>query len=256
MKLGFLGTGTITDAVVRGICTSDLKVDTITVSPRNAQTVHKLATDFSNVTVAKDNQEVVDRSELVFVALRTRIAEATLKSLTFHKGQKIVTFVPTTTCAMLSGWIDNAVPVLRAVPLPFVAEHKSATPIFPADPDLQTIFAKTGGVIEAKSEHQFNLFMTAGSLMGVYFRFAGICDDWMQEQGLTSEQSTFYLAGLFSSLADKTVRQKPVDFKVLQQEYSTKGGTNELISRLFEEKGGGKALNRALDEAFAHIAEG
>lgn len=256
MKLGFLGTGAITDAVIRGICTSELEVDTIAVSPRNAQIAHKLAADFSCVTVAKDNQEVVDCSDMIFVALRARIAEKTLKSLTFREEQKIATFVPTTTCAMLSGWICNKIPVLRAVPLPFVAMHKSVTPIFPADRDLHAVFSRIGGVIEAENEHQFNLFMTAGSLMGVYFRFAGICNDWMQGQGLTPEQSTLYLAGLFSSLADKAVRQKPVDFKALEQEYSTKDGTNELIAHLFEKKGGEKALSSALDEAFAHISEG
>jgi len=256
MKLGFLGTGTIADAVIRGICTSDLGIDTITVSPRNAQTAHKLAADFSCVTVARDNQEVVERSDLVFVALRAGIAEEILKSLTFREGQKVVTFIPTATCAMLSGWIGNEVPVLRAVPLPFVTGHKGATPVFPADPDLQTIFAKIGGVIETENERRLNLFMTAGSLMGVYFRFAGICNDWLQEQGLEPEQAALYLAGLFSSLANEAARQKPIDFKVLQQEYSTRGGTNEMTARLFEEKGGGKALAGALDEAFARISRG
>jgi len=256
MKLGFLGTGTITDAVIRGICGSDLAIDRITVSPRNARIAHKLAADFANVHVAGDNQEVVDHADLVFVALRASIAEKTLQALSFHRGQKIVTFVPTTTCAMVSEWINHAAPVLRAVPLPFVAEHKSATPIFPQDTQLKAIFAKTGGVITAKSEQQFNLFMTAGSLMGVYFRFVGLCDEWMKQQGLTGEQSTPYLASLFFSLADQAVNQKRIDFKLLQQEYSTIGGTNEMIARLFEEKGGCKALSDAMDEAFAHIAQG
>ncbi|RCL03996.1 MAG: pyrroline-5-carboxylate reductase [Candidatus Tokpelaia sp. JSC189] len=255
MNLGFLGTGTITDAVIRGICTSDLKVDEIIISSRNAQIAYKLACDFPNVAIAKNNQEIVAHSNLVFVALRAQVAEEILKFLIFHQGQKVVTFVPTTTCAILSGWINNVVPVLRAVPLPFVAEHKSATPIFPADPDLWKIFAKIGGVIEAKSEHQFNLFMTAGSLMGVYFRFARLCDEWMQNRGLTPEQSTLYVSRLFASLANTAAKNTPTDFKTLEQEYSTKGGTNELITRLFEEKGGGKALDSALDEAFNHITK-
>lgn len=274
MKLGFLGTGTIADAVIRGIFASDLavapdarttrglqiaqglQIDCVAVSPRNAQIAGRLAADFSAVKVAKDNQEVVDGADLVFVALRAQITREILSALTFHKGQKIVSFVPTATCAMLSSWISDAAPVLRAVPLPFVAQHKSATPIFPADRDLRAIFAKIGGVIEAKDEQQFNLFMTAGSLMGVYFRFAGICDEWMQQQGLMRQQSALYLARLFASLADAAAEQPDADFKVLQQEYSTKGGTNELIARLFEEKGGASALCEALDQAFAHISKG
>ncbi|RCL01023.1 MAG: pyrroline-5-carboxylate reductase [Candidatus Tokpelaia sp. JSC188] len=255
LRLGFLGTGTITNAVIRGICKSDLKVNSIIISSRNAQIARKLSHDFSNVEIAKNNQEIVSRSNLLFVALRTQIAEQILKSLIFHKGQKIVTFVPTTTCAILSGWVDNVVPVLRAVPLPFVAEHKSATPIFPADADLRKIFAKTGGVIEARNEHQFNLFMIASSLMGIYFHFSGLCDEWMQDRGLAPKQSSLYLATLFLTLSDEFAKQIPIDFKALEQKYSTKGGTNELIISAFEEKNGGKALKSALDEAFYYITK-
>jgi len=133
--------------------------------------------------------------------------------------------------------------------------HKSVTPIFPVDQDLQEIFSRTGGVIEVKNEQQFNLFMTAGSIMGLYFRFVGICNDWMQEQGLDSDQTTLYLAQLFSGLAEEAVKQKTIDFKILQKKFSTIGGTNELMTRLFEEKRGTDVINGVLNEALSFIVK-
>jgi len=101
MRLGFLGTGMITDAVVRGIFASDANVEKIFVSPRNTQIAHKLAADFSSIKIAKSNQEVVDCSDTIFVALRAQIAEETIKSLIFCKEKKLVTFMPTITCAII-----------------------------------------------------------------------------------------------------------------------------------------------------------
>jgi len=254
MRIGFIGTGTITAAVVRGICTSDFAVEQITVSPRNQEVAAGLARDFSCVHIGKDNQDVIDHSDLVFVALRAQIAEAALRGLVFRDGQKLVTFIATAPGATVARWINHQVPVLRAVPLPFVAEHKSATPIFPADKDLQTIFSHIGGAVEAQSEEQFNVFMTAGSLMGVYFRFAGLCDSWLRENGLSEAGARHYLTALFSSLSD-VAKNADTDFATLEREYSTSGGTNERIANLFSQKGGDVALKQALDEAFARISK-
>lgn len=254
MRIGFIGTGAITEAVVRGICTSDFAVEQITVSPRNQDIAQRLAGDFPRVRIASDNQDVIDRSDLVFVALRAQIAETALRGLVFRDGQKLVTFIATAPGATVARWINHQVPVLRAVPLPFVAEHKSATPIFPADKDLQAIFSHIGGAVEVQSEEQFNVFMTAGSLMGVYFRFAGLCDSWLRENGLTQADTWQYLTALFSSLSD-VAKSGDTDFATLEREYSTSGGTNELITNLFLQKGGDVALKQALDEAFARISK-
>ncbi|RCL03444.1 MAG: pyrroline-5-carboxylate reductase [Candidatus Tokpelaia sp. JSC161] len=253
MKLGFLGTGMITDSVVRGLCTSDFLEDKIFVSPRNIDIADKLASDFSSVKIAGDNQELLDYSDIVFIALRESVVEGLLTSLSFRKEQKIVSFVPTLTCMKLSVWINHAAPVFRAAPLPFVAEHKSATPVFPVDSDLRMIFEKIGGILELGNEEQFNVFMTAGSLMGIYFYFSRILDSWMQRRGMESKESFLYLSRLFFCLAHKAFQTKQFDFRALQKHFSTKGGTNELIVRLFKEKGGDKLLSCALDEAFFHI---
>lgn len=255
MRIGFLGTGTISEAIVRGICSSDFHVDTITLSPRNEKISQALANEFACVHIGEDNQKVVDNSDIVFIALRAQVAEDILKELQFRADQKLVTLIASATTATVVGWTGGKSLVLRAVPLPFVAEHKSATPIYPADDDLKAIFSNIGGVIVADNEHQFNLFMTAGSLMGVYFRFIETANQWMDEKGLAASQSAPYLAKLFASLADKTLETDNANFKLLEREYSTKGGTNELIAELFAAEGGVAALKTALDQAFTKISK-
>ena len=51
MKLGFIGTGNITVAVVNGICGSKIAFKKILVSPRNKSKALKLSKKFKKVSV-------------------------------------------------------------------------------------------------------------------------------------------------------------------------------------------------------------
>jgi len=250
LRLGFLGTGTISAAVVRGICRAPEIHAGIKVSPRNPHMARQLAADFSQVTVAENNQQVIDSSDYVFIALRRQIVAEELDKLDFSQVKAIVSLVPTISREQIAGYCKQDISkVYRAVPLPFIEKHQSTTPIFPHEPTLHEVFTRTGGVIVAETEKQFDLFMLGGSSMGIYFQFSGLCARWLIEQGLPREQATRYISNLFFSLAQQSVSQSNPDFKALQDEYSTQGGTNELIARRFEDYGGCAALLKAFAAA-------
>ena len=69
MKLGFIGTGKITSSVVTGICGSKISFKNIIVSPRNRSTAQKLKKKFRKVLIAKNNQEIVNSCNWIFLAL-------------------------------------------------------------------------------------------------------------------------------------------------------------------------------------------
>lgn len=252
MRIGFLGTGVIADAIIRGLVKTTLPISEIVVSARNAAVAERLAADFEQVTIATDNQILVDSVDMVFVGLRAQVAESILKALVFRPQQKIVSLIATATQQTVQSWIGHEAVVLRAVPLPFVEAHQSVTPIFPMDEDLASLFRVIGGVVAVKSEHDLNVFMTAGSFMGVYYQFMSVCHDWLKEQGLTQEETGPYLSQLFVNLAQQA-KGETVDFKALQVEYSTPGGTNELVATAFKTLGGNDALKQSFDAAFAKI---
>jgi len=250
LKLGFLGTGTISEAVVRGICSAATINATISVSPRNHERAQQLAADFKQVTVAENNQQVINDSDYVFIALRRQIVADELSKLDFSRTKAIISLVPTISRAQIAQYCRQSIEnIYRAVPLPFIEKHQSTTPMFPNEPTLQSIFKQTGGVIIATDEKQFDLFMLGGSTMGIYFKFAGLCANWLNEQGLQAEQANLYISRLFLSLAQQSAAQTNPNFKSLQDEYSTKGGTNELIAKRFEDFGGNTALLKAFAAA-------
>ena len=95
MKLGFLGTGNITSDVISGICKSSLKFKQIVISPRNRIKANKLRKKFRKVYIAKNNQEVLNKSDWVFIGLLPKVAEKILPELEFKKNHTVISFVAT-----------------------------------------------------------------------------------------------------------------------------------------------------------------
>ena len=89
MKLGFIGTGNITVAVVNGICGSKIAFKKILVSSRNKSKALKLSKKFKKVSVAKTNQEIVDKCNWVFLAITPKVGEKIIPKLNFRPNQKI-----------------------------------------------------------------------------------------------------------------------------------------------------------------------
>src|SRR5262245_12682027 len=93
MKLGFVGTGAITAAIVTGLTADGASGDTILVSPRNADIAAGLAGKFPNVTVAASNQMVLDGSDVVMLAVRPQVAAEVLSELRFRPDHHVVSLM-------------------------------------------------------------------------------------------------------------------------------------------------------------------
>jgi len=89
--LGFVGTGTIASAVVRGLCTAAGApvCRQLLLSPRSASRSAALAAEYPTCSVAATNQQVVDGAACVFICLRAQDAADELRSLRFRAGQTI-----------------------------------------------------------------------------------------------------------------------------------------------------------------------
>ncbi|AQX27555.1 MULTISPECIES: pyrroline-5-carboxylate reductase [unclassified Bartonella] len=257
MRIGFLGTGKISAAMVDGLMASTFDVQSIIVSPRNAQRAEHLARVYEKVTIAESNQKLLDVSDCVFLCLRNQIAEEVLRSLYFRSDQLVVSVLAMASMVEIEEWINHK--VYRAIPLPFIAECKNITPIYPDHPFLRAMFNALGGALVLNEEDQFNLFMIAGSLMGVYFNFIETAHQWLVKKGLDPLYSADFLAMMFGNLADEMRKAKAVNhstavnFSYLEREFSTKGGTNELLSDCFSHQGGQRALTMALERTLQKI---
>ncbi|WP_112436920.1 pyrroline-5-carboxylate reductase [Rhizobium sp.] len=253
MKIGFVGTGTITEAMVKGMLGSSLDLSKITVSPRNGEIAARLAASSPLVEIGADNQAVVDAADILFLAIRPQISEEVTRGLRFRAGQSVVSVIAATDRAKLEDWIDAPVEITQAIPLPFVAERAGVTAIYPGNDTVAAIFSALGSAVACETRAEYDLLAAASSLMATYFGILDRTTGWLADQGMPADKARAYLAPLFLSLAQQAVKHGETPLDELKEEFSTKGGLNEQVFEDFDHKGGSSALIAALDRVLARI---
>ena len=101
MKLGFIGTGKITSAVIAGICSSNIFYKSIVISHRNKSISNSLKKKFKKITVSKDNQEIVNTCDWIFLSVTPSVGKKIIKGIKFKSNQIIISFISTITLAQL-----------------------------------------------------------------------------------------------------------------------------------------------------------
>ena len=81
MKLGFIGSGKIAASVITGICKSKISFEKILISPRNELIAKQLERKFKKVIIAKNNQEIANLCNWVFLSVTPKVGEKIIKDI-------------------------------------------------------------------------------------------------------------------------------------------------------------------------------
>ena len=81
MNLGFIGTGKIASSIIYGIFKSSLKISKIYISSRNVNIAKKLKNKFSKIKIVVNNQEIIDKSNVIFLSVTPSVGKKILNEL-------------------------------------------------------------------------------------------------------------------------------------------------------------------------------
>ena len=95
MKLGFIGTGALTAAIVSGLKSVAGNSVSVLLSPRNEEIAAQLAARYPDVRIASDNQAVLDACDTVMLAVRPQIAHDVLPRLRFRPEHHLISLIAT-----------------------------------------------------------------------------------------------------------------------------------------------------------------
>jgi pyrroline-5-carboxylate reductase len=252
MRLGFLGTGAITSAMVTGLNATKGEYAMV-LSPRNAAVAAELARRFPSVAIASSNQAAVDACETVVIAVRPQIAEELLKDLRFSADQNVVSVVSGLPVARLAGLVAPAVKITRAVPLPSAARRGSPTAIYPRDRLTEELFGLLGTAFAVDTEREFDALCTVTATMATYFAFAGGAAGWLTRQGIPSKEARDYVARIFLGLAETAVEGQGSSFEELAADHATRGGTNEQVLTYMRGHGVFERFSEGLDGVMRRV---
>ena len=247
MNVGFIGTGTITAAIVTGLCEAGAPGLSILLSPRNRERSRNLSERHAAVEVAAGNQQVVDRSELVFLAVRPQVAANVLAALKFRPEQQVASFIATLDSAEIRRLTQPARFAARVAPVPPVARRTGPIAMCPPNGPLADLLGPIGTLIQVDNEAQLDAFFSVSALMAPYFELLQSVSAWLRAQGVEAAQADTYAGSLFRAIAEKSTQPAGEGFAELVAEHATRAGINEQLRRELLATGFYKRVQAGLD---------
>ena len=252
MKIGFIGTGKITSSIIYGIFKSKLKISKIYISPRNRFLANKLSKKFKSIKIAKNNQEIIDNSSLIFLAVTPTVGLKILNILKFTSKKKIISFIATISLANLKKLTKNK-NIIKAIPLPPIEIKKGPIVIYPPNKVAKSFFSHLGSVIEVKSEQVCNKFWSTSALMAPFYELLKVSTDWLVSKGVDQSKATSYVTELFLGLSQDAVNKKSTGLKKLVAESQTPKGLNEQALKELQRGKFYSKLNKTLNNIHTRL---
>ena len=247
MKLGFIGTGKIASSVILGVCRSNIKFRQIIVSPRNKRIANNLKKKFKKVSIAKNNQDVINKSNWIFLSVTPKVGDKIIKDLKFKSNQTIISFISTINLSELKKMIKVKSKIVRAIPLPPISIKKGPVPICPPNRQVKSFFDKIGSTIEIKNEKLSINFWSTSGMMASYYEMLRVMSNWLVKKGIKKQDAQKYITSLFLALSEDAVVNSNKDLKHLVKESQTPKGLNQQGLNTMSKKGVYKSVVNTLN---------
>ena len=247
MNIGFIGTGKIASSVITGICGSKIFHKKILISERNKTISQNLKKKFKKVIIVRDNQEIVNLSDWVFLSVTPTVGKKIIKNLEFRSNQIIISLISTITLAQLKKAIKVKAKIVRAIPLPPISLRKGPVPICPPNKKVKEFFDKIGTTIEIKSEKSSINFWSISGMMASFYEMLRVMTDWLVKRGVTRNNAQIYITSLFLALSEDAVINSKKNLKYLVKESKTPKGLNEQGLKELTKAGFYKKLEKTLN---------
>jgi len=250
MKIGIIGTGIIATAIVKGSCVQKT-VHLFYLSPRNAQKASALADEFNEVSVCVSNQEVIDKSDWVFICLHKKDFGA-LSELKFRKDLKLINMSAEMKLPDLKEIAGDTAILAHVIPLPFIAAGFGPLLVYPEIPEVGELFKPVSDVYYAHSQKDVQTLQIVTGIMSAYNLLLDEIVRFSDEQGIEHDVSVKFLCSLFSSLCKRAADIPDCDLVELAHEM-TPGGYNEQAMHELRDNGAICAWRTALDRLLTRL---
>ena len=253
MRLGFIGTGKIASSVITGVCNSKISFNKILISPRNRSIAQKLKRKFRKVSIAKNNQEIVNSCNWVFLAVTPKVGKKIIPNLKFRSNQKVISFIATINLAQLKKAIGKKVKIIRAIPLPPISLRKGPVPICPPDKQIKSFFNKLGTTVEIKNEKSSKNFWATSGMVAPFYELLKVLSDWLVKRGIKRNEAQKYITSLFVALSEDSAMNSKKDLKYLVNDSQTSKGLNEQAVKQLRKAGFYRSLEKSLNSILKRL---
>ena len=255
MNLGFIGTGTIAIAVIKGIFKSKISFRKIYISERNKKNSQKLKKKYNKIVVVKKNQEIIDKCDWVFLSVTPSVGKKIIKELKFKSSQTLISFISTITLSELKKAVKVKAKIVRAIPLPPISLKKGPVPICPPNSKVRKFFNHLGTTVEIKNEKLSINFWSTSGMMAPFYEMLRVMTDWLVKRGVKRNNAQKYITSLFLALSEDVVENSKDNLKNLVKESQTPKGLNEQGVRELTKAKFYKSIEKTLNSIHKRLSK-
>ena len=252
MNFGFIGTGNIVSDIITGMNDSKIRYKKIIISPRNQKKAKQLKKKFKKITIAKDNQSLINESDWVFLGILPKVGDKILPKLKFRNKQIIVSFMSTTNHTKLKKLIKTKSIIIRAIPMPPIRLGKGPVAIFPPNRKVKSFFDEIGQTIEIKNEKLSKNFWAISGTMASFYELLNVLSNWLIKKRTNRLDAQKYVTLLYSALAELALANSSKLLKNLVNE-QTPGGLNWQGVNELRKSGYYRLLEKSLNNIYKRL---
>ena len=186
--LGILGTGHLASYTVAGLRNKHDKLNII-LSPRNHVTAKSLAENH-RCDIANNNQDVINRSDCILLAVRPHQLDDLLDGLIFKPSMLIISAMAGVSIDQLISYSNLKNTILVRTLINASAEvNVGPVPVFPDNRQSSQLLANLGTLITFEDESAFDIAIVHGCMHGWVYFWLDEMVNWTIKQGLKPGQA-------------------------------------------------------------------
>lgn len=233
MKIGFIGAGNMTQALVKGMVESkEIKADHILISNRTPGKLIKLSEQFQ-VQTRTHNQEIISECDVVILAMKPQDFSTALEGLTgqFNENQIVISLAAGIPFESLQKQIPEG-RLVRLMPNTPSLIGRGVIGYMSLNEDdefvsslMEDLFGSLGYVLKTDTEEQFEaLMISCSSGTGFVFEMMMYWQDWIEERGFSEEVSKKMTIETFLGASLLAAQSAGIDIEELQSRVTSKKG--------------------------------
>ena len=230
--VGFLGTGKIAAAMVRGITGQGHE---IYVSKRGANIAADLAL-LDDVQIF-ENQDLLDKVDIVILCLLKDVAHLILPELNFRKGHRVISVMVDVSFSQLAKLCAPVQAIEITIPLPFVATGNCPLPCFPSNIIISELFGANNPIFSTKTEAGLNAHFAVTAMASVVFAQAETASKWLADLTEDKGAAEHYILAMLGGFLIGLPKGGEGHINEALMALNTKGGLNQTLREHMEVNG-------------------
>lgn len=198
-------------------------------------------------------QEVVDRSDAVFVCLAADAAREVLPGLSFKPGQAVVSVMAGFPLEELRAAVAPADEVCVTIPMPVIERGGCPLPVYPASRALDTLYGHGNPVIPVADESALEPFWAVSGTMASVIEELRTVTGWLADHIGDPDAAERYVTHLYGAQFSYLQTDTAGRLDAALHDLSIGGGLNATLRDRVEHSGHYGELRAGLDALYDRI---